>query len=103
MNRTEPTDALIDTELMLSLLEAALSTARARRNTPEELFALGQAEAMANAFYVMIMTQGLESLEARCQAIASDVQDRLAELAGRRRPASRTAAPKARPMLAVVS
>lgn len=103
MNRTEPTDALIDTELMVSLLDAALSTARARRNTPEELFALGQAEAMANAFYVMVMTQGFESLEAHCQAVASDVQERLAELGGRRRAAGRTAMPKARPMLAVVS
>jgi len=102
MNRTEPTDALIDTELMMSLLDAALSTARARRNTPEELFALGQAEAMANAFYVMIMTQGFEALEAHCQAIAHDVQERMAELGGRRKQSSRTSSAKARPMLAVV-
>lgn len=103
MNRTEPTDALIDTELMISLLDAALSTARARRNTAEELFALGQAEAMANAFYVMVMTQGFEALESHCQSVSNAVQERLAELGGRRRTTGRTAAPKARPMLAVVN
>ena len=47
----------VNREMLETVLDAALSTARSFRGRPGELYALGQLEATANLIYVMICCQ----------------------------------------------
>lgn len=73
----------VDRELLETVLDAALSTARTYRNKPGELYAIGQLEATANLIYVMICVHSepaLDKLEVRCQASALEAIERLQRL-----------------------
>lgn len=73
----------VNREMLESMLDAALTTARSHRGRPGELYALGQLEATANMIYVMICSQTsgqFGQLEVLCQACASEAVDRLENL-----------------------
>ena len=70
----------VNREMLETVLDAALSTARSYRGRPGELYALGQLEATANLIYVMICCQdsgALGQLEVRCQTCASEAVERM--------------------------
>ena len=70
----------VNREMLETVLDAALSTARSFRGRPGELYALGQLEATANLIYVMICCQDsgtLGQLEVRCQTCAGEAVERM--------------------------
>lgn len=73
----------VNREMLESMLDAVLSTARNHRGRQGELYALGQLEATANLIYVMTCCeaqQGLGQLEVRCQACALEAIERMERL-----------------------
>jgi len=80
MNDQTPDYLCVIPELLKELLDAATGTALAHRDTPAELYALGQLEATANMAYIMAAGQGFNDLELHCQRVAIEAISRLATL-----------------------
>lgn len=75
----------VNREMLETMLDAALSTARSYRGRKGELYALGQLEATANMIYVMICCQqyeGMGQLEVRCQSCALEAIERMDRISG---------------------
>jgi hypothetical protein len=83
MNDQTPDYLCVIPELLKELLDAATGTALAHRDTPAELYALGQLEATANMAYIMAAGQGFNELELHCQRVAVEAISRLATLKAR--------------------
>jgi len=83
MNDQTPDYLCVIPELLKELLDAATGTALAHRDTPAELYALGQLEATANMAYIMAAGQGFNDLELHCQRVAIEAISRLATLKAR--------------------
>jgi hypothetical protein len=80
MNDQAPDYLCVIPELLKQLLDAATGTALAHRDTPSELYALGQLEATANMAFIMAAGQGFHELEVHCQQVAVEAISRLATL-----------------------
>jgi len=52
-------------------LDAALRTAQQNWGKPQEEYALGALEATANVVYVLVIGSNMQTLEAKCQQLAS--------------------------------
>ena len=75
----------VSRQMLETVLDAALSTARSYRGREGELYALGQLEATANLIYVTICCEsasGMGQLEVRCQSCAQEAIDRMENLKG---------------------
>lgn len=70
----------VDRALLVSLLWASRNTAFLHRWQPDELHALGAAEATANLIYVLVSGQGDLELETVCQEMAELAIERSAFL-----------------------
>lgn len=75
----------VNQEMLETMLDAALSTARRYRGRNGEMYALGQLESTANLIYVMICCQdrdtGFAQLEVRCHSCALEAVERMSRLA----------------------
>ena len=75
----------VNREMLETMLDAALTTARSYRGRKGELYALGQLESIANVIYVMICCENADrmgQLEVRCQACALEAVERMERLMG---------------------
>lgn len=75
----------VNRDMLETVLDAALSTARSYRGKEGELYALGQLEATSNLVYIMICCEdptGMGQLEVRCQAGALEAVERMERLKG---------------------
>lgn len=71
----------VNRKLLRALLDATVSTALAHRNTPNELYALGQMEAAANLTYLLACRDDCpDDLEEYCQQVAEEAIKRAAKI-----------------------